>query len=309
MEAIRCEQLSKRYKDVQALKPLDLIVEAGSIFGFLGRNGAGKTTTMRLLAGLARPTSGSAWIMGVETTQADSTARQKFGYLPQDPAFYNWMTPREYLNYVASLFQMDAAERVRRADEMLELAGLKDAAKRHIGGFSGGMHQRLGIAQAFIHRPPVLLLDEPTSSLDPAGRYEVLEMIAGLRGQATVFLSSHILSDIERVCDTVGIIHQGQLLLVAKRDELLARYATNVIALQVEQESLPALDGFAARMKAQPWVVGTTINESELRISVSDPATSKQALWPLVAEHGLALSRYEWIRPSLEEIFLTLSQS
>ncbi|MBN1937434.1 MAG: ABC transporter ATP-binding protein [Anaerolineae bacterium] len=309
MDAIRCAGLSKNYRDVQALKPLDLTVEAGSIFGFLGRNGAGKTTTMRLLAGLARPTSGSAWIMDIEATQADSTARQQFGYLPQDPTFYNWMTPREYLHYVAALFQMDAAERQQRVDEMLELAGLKDAAKRHIGGFSGGMHQRLGIAQAFIHRPPVLLLDEPTSSLDPAGRYEVLEMIAGLRGQVTVFLSSHILSDIERVCDTVGIIHQGQLLLVAKRDELLARYATNVIALQVERESLPALDGFVAQVQAQPWVVGTTINEDELRISVSDPATSKQALWPLVAEHGLALSRYEWIHPSLEEIFLALSQS
>lgn len=309
MEAIRCAGLSKNYREVQALKSLDLVVKAGSVFGFLGRNGAGKTTTMRLLAGLARPTAGAAWIMDVDVTQADSTARQKFGYLPQDPTFYNWMTPREYLNYVAALFQMDAAERKRRVDEMLELAGLKEAARRHIGGFSGGMHQRLGIAQAFIHRPPVLLLDEPTSSLDPAGRYEVLEMIAGLRGQVTVFLSSHILSDIERVCDTVGIIHQGQLLLVANRDELLARYATNVIALQVERESLPALDGFAAHVKAQPWAVGTTINEDELRISVSDPAASKQALWPLVAEHGLALSRYEWIRPSLEEIFLTLSQS
>jgi ABC-2 type transport system ATP-binding protein len=307
MEAIRCERLSKTFGDVQALQPLDLAVEAGSIFGFLGRNGAGKTTTIRLLAGLAKPTTGTAWIAGVEATQIDSAARQLFGYLPQDPAFYAWMTAREYLGYVAGLFHIDGAERERRVEEMLALAGLEDAARRRIGGFSGGMQQRLGIAQAFIHRPPVLLLDEPTSSLDPAGRYEVLELIASLRGQATVFLSSHILSDVERVCDTVGIIHRGQLLLVAGRDELLAQYATNVISLQVERDSLPALDRFVADLQAQSWVAGVTADDNELRVAVLDPAASKRSLWPLVAEHGLALTRYEWIRPSLEEVFIQLS--
>jgi ABC-2 type transport system ATP-binding protein len=308
MEAIRCEQLSKTFGDVQALQPLDLAVEAGSIFGFLGRNGAGKTTTIRLLTGLAKPTTGTAWIAGVDTTQIDSAVRQVFGYLPQDPAFYAWMTPREYLDYLARLFRIDGAERKRRVEEMLELAGLKDAAGRRIGGFSRGMQQRLGIAQAFIHRPPVLLLDEPTSSLDPAGRYEVLELIASLRGQATVFLSSHILADVERVCDTVGIIHQGQLLLVAKRDELLAQYATNVISLEVERpEGLPALDRFVAELQVQSWVTGITSSDNVLRIAVNDPAQSKRALWPLVSKHGLALNRYEWIRPSLEEIFIRLS--
>jgi ABC-2 type transport system ATP-binding protein len=307
MEAIRCERLSKTFGDVQALHPLDLAVEAGSIFGFLGRNGAGKTTTIRLLTGLAKPTTGTAWIAGVDTTQIDSAARQVFGYLPQDPAFYAWMTAAEYLGYAAGLFQIDGPERKRRVEEMLELAGLKDAARRRIGGFSGGMQQRLGIAQAFIHHPPVLLLDEPTSSLDPAGRYEVLELIASLRGQATVFLSSHILADVERVCDTVGIIHQGQLLLVAGRDELLAEYATNVISLQVERDSLPAVDRFVAALQAQPWVAGIASSDNVLRIAVNDPALSKRALWPLVSEHSLALARYEWIRPSLEEIFIRLS--
>ena len=307
MEAIRCEQLSKTFGDVQALQPLDLAVEAGSIFGFLGRNGAGKTTTIRLLTGLAKPTTGTAWIAGMDTTQIDSAARHVFGYLPQDPAFYAWMTPREYLGYVASLFQIDGAERERRVEEMLELAGLKDASRRRISGFSGGMQQRLGIAQAFIHRPPVLLLDEPTSSLDPSGRYEVLELIASLRGQATVFLSSHILADVERVCDTVGIIHHGQLLLVANRDELLAQYATNVISLELERDSLPAVDRFVADLQARSWVAGITSNDNVLRVAVHDPAASKQALWPLVAEHGLALTRYEWIRPSLEEVFIQLS--
>ncbi len=304
---IRCENLGKRFGDVQALKSLNLSIPAGSIFGFLGRNGAGKTTTIRLLAGLARPTSGSAWVAGVETTRPDSTARHVFGYLPQEPAFYGWMTAAEYLDYGGRLFQIDPVERRQRVDEMLELVGLEDAAGRRIGGFSGGMLQRLGIAQALFHRPPVLLLDEPTSSLDPAGRYAVLDLIDRLRDQATVFLSSHILGDVERVCDTIGIIRQGELLLVAGRDELLDRYATNVIALEVEPDSRPLLDNFLVHLEEQPWLAGVTADGTYLRISVDDLTAAKQALLPLVVEHDLLLSRYEWERPSLEDVFLKVS--
>ncbi len=308
MEAIRCEGLSKRFGAVHALKSLDLSVPAGTIFGFLGRNGAGKTTTIRLLTGLARPTSGAAWVAGVEITSTDHQAREMFGYLPQDPAFYNWMTAREYLDYVARLFRIRPPERRRRVDEMLALAGLTPVAGRRIGGFSGGMQQRLGIAQALIHRPPVLLLDEPTGSLDPAGRRDVLEFIASLRGQVTVFFSSHILSDVERVCDTIGILHEGQLVLVAGRDELLARYATNVMALEIEPESLENLEAFIAHLKAQPWVTGVTRQDNLVHIAVNNMASGKRAVWPLVAEYHLSLARYEWIRPSLEEIFLSLSR-
>ena len=305
--AIRCENLSRRYGEVQALKSLDLSIPSGSIFGFLGRNGAGKTTTIRLLAGLARPTSGSAWIAGVETTRPDSTARHVFGYLPQEPAFYGWMTAAEYLDYGGRLFRMAPAERRQRVGQMLELVGLEDAAGRRIGGFSGGMVQRLGIAQALFHRPPVLLLDEPTSSLDPAGRYAVLDLIDRLRGQVTVFLSSHILGDVERVCDTIGIIRQGQLLLVAGRDELLDRYATNVIALEVERDSRPLLDNFVAHLQEQPWVAGVTGDGSRLRVTVDDVAAGKRSLLPLLVEHNLIVSRYDWERPSLEDVFLKVS--
>ena len=137
--AIRCLGLSKQYGEIAALKPLDLTVNRGSIFGFLGRNGAGKTTTIRLLTGLAQPSSGQTWVDGVETTTADSAARSRFGYLPQEPAFYGWMTALEYLDYVGKLCQMNRAARRRRIDEMLTLVKLTDAAKRPIRGFSGGM--------------------------------------------------------------------------------------------------------------------------------------------------------------------------
>ena len=305
--AIRCQGLTRHYGEVKALEDLDLEVPTGSIFGFLGRNGAGKTTTIRMLAGLAHPTRGQAWIMGIETTAADSSARRTFGYLPQAPAFYNWMTPLEYLGYCGKLFGLSPQELRTRRDEMLELAGLTGAARRKIGGFSGGMIQRLGIAQAMIHNPPVLILDEPTSALDPAGRYEVLDLIHSLRGRVTVFLSSHILSDIERVCDTVAIIHNGRLQLVAGRDELLNRYATSSVEMEVEPADLPKLQAFAEIAKAQPWVNSVLLDQTRLRLSLGDLEQGRQALLPLVVQHNLVLSRYQWVRPTLEEIFLEVS--
>jgi ABC-2 type transport system ATP-binding protein len=305
--AIRCQKLSKSYGEVKALWSLDLTVSPGSIFGFLGRNGAGKTTTIRLLTGLGHPTTGSAWVNGVETTKADSSAREQFGYLPQDPAFYKWMTPVEYLDYVARLFRMDREQRVRRTEEVLQQVGLSPAARRQIGGFSGGMVQRLGIAQALMHQPPVLFLDEPTSSLDPAGRYDVLELIDGLRGLVTVFLSSHILADVERVCDTIGIIHEGRLLLVADRDELLARYATNVIALEFDRSTADLIDAFLSRLQALPWVLSATQENNQVRVAVVDVDLAKKAVLPLVVESGAILNKLEWVRPSLEEIFLKIS--
>lgn len=306
--AIRCENLSRRYGEVEALQPLNLEVPAGAIFGFLGRNGAGKTTTIRLLTGLARPSTGRAWVAGVETTQADSATRAQFGYLPQAPAFYGWMSGHEYLDYVARLFLLDKTVRQKRVAEMLELAGLADAARRPIRGFSGGMVQRLGVAQAMIHNPPVLLLDEPTSALDPAGRYELLSFIEQLRGQVTVFLSSHILGDVERVCDTIGIIHKGKLLLVAGRDELLAQYATDVLLLELNEDDGEALSGFVRAVQTLPWVTAVSQQNGRLRINVSDLPTARRALLPLVVQQGLVLNRYEWVRPSLEEIFLQISE-
>lgn len=305
--AIRCLNLRKEYGEVIALAGLDLAIPTGATFGFLGRNGAGKTTTIRLLTGLATPTSGAAWVAGVETTKADSGARRAFGYLPQAPTFYGWMTPVEYLDYVAGLFAMPAAERRERVAEVLALVDLEDAARRRIRGFSGGMVQRLGIAQALVHRPPVLFLDEPTSSLDPAGRYAVLDLIQQLRDHVTVFLSTHILGDAERVCDVVGIIHEGHLLTVAPRDELVAQYATNVAALEFDPQSWDAIPALAAQLEQLPWVAGVSHDSNSLRVSASDPATARQALLPQLVSHGAVLSRYEWVRPTLEEIFLEIS--
>ncbi|HNT25485.1 MAG TPA: ABC transporter ATP-binding protein [Anaerolineales bacterium] len=308
--AIECQGLTRHYGKVKAVEDLDLRVPYGSVFGFLGRNGAGKTTTIRMVTGLAHPTRGRAWVAGIETTSADSSARRMFGYLPQSPAFYNWMTPVEYLDYSARLFDLSPSQARQRISEVLEVVGLKDASRRRIGGFSGGMLQRMGIAQALVHSPPVLLLDEPTSALDPAGRYEVLDLIARLRGQVTVFLSSHILADIERVCDTVAIIREGRLALVAGRDELLESYAVD--AVELEFEHIPANPApipplFLEALQGQPWVSGIAANGHILRVSVNNTAQARPALLALAAQHELHLTRLEWVRPTLEEIFLKVS--
>ncbi len=305
--AIRCEGLTRYYGEVKAVEDLNLAVPYGSVFGFLGRNGAGKTTTIRMLTGLAHPTAGSAWVAGVETTEADSSARRTFGYLPQSPAFYNWMTPKEYLGYCARLFEMSPVETKRRIDEILELVGLQQAAKRRIGGFSGGMVQRLGIAQAMVHDPPVLFLDEPTSALDPAGRYEVLDLISQLRGHVTVFLSSHILADIERVCDTVAIIRNGRLELVAGKDELLEQYAVSAVVLEFDHDQLPVPQAFLDALQSRPWVASVTPDQNSLRVAVRNLEIGKHELLPMIVNHGLVLNRYEWVRPTLEEIFLKVS--
>lgn len=307
MDAIRCEGLSRTYGSVKALDQLNLVVETGSVFGFLGRNGAGKTTTIRLLTGLARPTSGAGWVAGLIATDGDDTARETFGYLPEEPAFYSWMTPNEFLDYVGRLFGLGGEARRQRTDELLELAGLNDARRRRIGGFSRGMRQRLGLAQALMHRPAVLFLDEPTSALDPAGRRDVLELIDTLRGQTTVFLSSHILADVERVCDTIGIIHEGRLLMVEDRERLLAQYAANVAILEFDSFDSQVMEQMIASLQQWPWITSTSAEANVLRLTVSDVITAKRELLEIVAQQDAVLSRYEWVRPTLEDIFLQIS--
>lgn len=307
MQAIRCAGLSRRYGKVDALSDLDLSVNQGVVFGFLGKNGAGKTTTIRLLTGLARPTAGQFWIDGVQSFDGPGNARRQFGYLPEEPAFYSWMTPNEFLEYVGKLYGLETAERRIRISELLELTDLKAAEKRKIGGFSRGMRQRLGLAQSLIHRPPVLFLDEPTSALDPSGRRAVLDLIDSLRGKTTIFLSSHILDDVERVCDRIGIIREGKLLLVADRDELLERYASNVVILEFDQSNLPFPEEFLNKLDSIEWIDSIIYDSAQIRLNVSDVKQSKRELLRVVSDSGLILNRYEWVRPSLEEIFLRIS--
>ncbi|GIV96704.1 MAG: ABC transporter ATP-binding protein [Herpetosiphonaceae bacterium] len=303
--AIRCEGLVKRYGEIVALDGLHLDIPAGTIFGFLGPNGAGKTTTVRLLTGLATPTAGRAYVAG-SAIPGDTQLRQKIGYLDQHPQFYPWMSGREFLHFIGELFGLRGAELRSRTDEVLELTGLTDAARRRIGGYSGGMRQRLGLAQALINRPQVLFLDEPASSLDPAGRRDVLEIIAGLRGRTTVFMSTHILADVERVCDRVAIINKGRLVVESSVTELQAQYAQPIFILEPEPGQEHAIEALIDELQTQPWASSVTADQGEIRIIADDPVVASRSILPRVAHHGIVLLRFERGRPSLEDIFLRL---
>ncbi len=304
--AVETRSLTKRYGRVVALEGLDLTIPSGSIFGFLGPNGAGKTTTLRILAGLARATAGSGTVAGVPIGGTDGRLARSIGYLDQDPRFYGWMTGRELLELVGRLHGLDGSDLRRRVDEVLQIVGLTEAAGRSIGGYSGGMRQRLGIGQAIINQPRVLFLDEPVSSLDPEGRRDILDIINHLRGSATVFMSTHILNDVERVCDRVAILNVGHLVVEGPIDELLDRYAQPIYELQPEPQQPGALERLANAIRTEPWASEIRTTPDTVRVFVSDPKQAGPSLLPLVAHTGVTLMRFERARPSLEDVFLRL---
>ena len=298
--------LTKRYRLDVALDHLDLDVPAGCVFGFLGPNGAGKTTTLRLLTGLARPTEGSATVAGIDATSGGRALAERIGALDQDPRYYGWMTGRELLAFVGRLHGLDGLALRSRVDEVLETIGLVDAANRRIGGYSGGMRQRLGIGQAMLPRPSVLFLDEPVSSLDPAGRRDVLELIGRLRGTCTVFMSTHILNDVERVCDRVGILNNGRLIAEAPMDELLASHARPILELDPEPGQDAAIAALVATLRAQSWTRDVRVESGLVRVFVTDAERAATEMLPLVVASGVRVGRFERVRPTLEDVFLAL---
>jgi ABC-2 type transport system ATP-binding protein len=306
---VSCRNLTKRFggaDGVLAVDGLDLDVPAGSVFGLLGPNGAGKTTTLRLLIGLARPSGGDITIDGRPVTPADAT-RRGIGVLDQDPRYYGWMTGRDLIEFAGRLQGLSASEARSRATGTLERVGLGEAARRRVAGYSGGMRQRLGIAQALVAEPRLLLLDEPVSSLDPAGRRDLLELIAELRASATVIFSTHVLADVERICDRVGIMDHGRLVIEAPLDDLLARYALPLYRIDSERGQEAGMSRLAATLRATPWVDSVTEESGgRLLVSVADEAAASAGLLSLLAGSGVRLSVFERVRPTLEDVFLRL---
>ncbi|HSM38108.1 MAG TPA: ABC transporter ATP-binding protein [Candidatus Limnocylindrales bacterium] len=304
--AISAHGLGKRYGRVLALDGLDLEVPAGSVFGFLGPNGAGKTTTLRLLTSLANADAGEARVLGVPVGDGEPNRRGLIGYLDQDPRFHGWMKGRELLELVGNLYGMRGAELRARIDETLDVVGLADAGRRAIGGYSGGMRQRLGLAQAILNRPPVLLLDEPVSALDPEGRRDVLSAIRALGGQSTVLFSTHILNDVERICDRVAILDRGRLVTEGPMDELLARYARPVYVVEPDHPNGQAVEELAAPLRALDIVTAVEVAASGVRVAISDHPEAAQRLLAAVAASGMPIARFEQQRPTLEDVFLQL---
>src|SRR5512139_3379758 len=252
------EELSKSFGEVHALKSLDLRVPLKSIFAFLGPNGAGKTTTIKLLLGLIKPTRGGGKILGMDIVRDSVHIRARLVYLPQDARFYEHMTARQTLDYTARFFYAGPKSQIdRRVNAMIELVGLDGKADRPIKGFSGGERQRLGIAQAEVNYPDLLILDEPAANLDPQGRRDVLDVMSRIRKYATIFYCTHILDDVQRVSDQVAIVNQGELVTQASIDELLG--GTNELVYSVTLKGSAGDQNLASaytQINQQPWISG-----------------------------------------------------
>ncbi|HEX3272420.1 MAG TPA: ABC transporter ATP-binding protein [Ktedonobacterales bacterium] len=307
--AVSCAGLTKRYGSVVALDQLTLDAPTGSIFGLLGPNGAGKSTLIRLLTGQAAPTAGHAQVLGLDVTSAGMALSKRISVLDQAPRYYGWMRGRELLAFVGELFGLRGTALRSRVDEVLALTGLSDAASRRISGYSGGMRQRLGLAQALINRPEVLFLDEPASALDPAGRHEILDIIAGMRGAATVFMSSHILGDVERVCDTVAILDNGRLIVAAPLAQLQERYAQPVYELELQPGQDTQGEQLVAALRSSPWAGDVAVDHGVVHVTARDADAASREILSLVLAQGVALQRFERSRPTLEDIFLRLTDS
>jgi ABC-2 type transport system ATP-binding protein len=304
---ISTEGLRRSFGKVQALKALDLRVPQKSIFAFLGPNGAGKTTTIKLLLGLLKPSGGGGRILGMDIVNDSVDIRARIGYLPQDARFYEHMTARQMLDYTARFFFAGPqAEIDRRVNEMLELVGLEAKADRPIKGFSGGERQRLGIAQAEVNDPDVLILDEPAASLDPQGRRDVLEVMSRLREYATIFYCTHILDDAQRVSDQVAIVNQGELVTQGPIEDLLAGTGEAIYAVTLRGDAQRAY----TQISRLPWVSGIEVNQAgdatTWQVSVTDEAAAQDQLMGLLVSSGLKVSNFGRQEHNLEDVFIKI---
>jgi len=225
--------LSKSFGTNKVIDDISFDVPEGSIFGFIGANGAGKTTTMNMILGFLEPDGGEITVCGEKVVYGETI--KSIGYLPDVPEFYNYMKPTEYLSLCGELSGMSKIKIKERSKELLALVGLSKA-NRKIGGFSRGMRQRLGIAQALLGEPKLLICDEPTSALDPIGRKNILDILTAVRGKTTVIFSTHILSDVERICDRVAFLHKGKIVLSSSISDLKVQHKSKTITLEFEQE-------------------------------------------------------------------------
>jgi ABC-2 type transport system ATP-binding protein len=303
---INTTALSKSFGDVDALKPVDLTVPQHAIFGFLGPNGAGKTTFMKLLLGLIRPSSGAGQIFSKDIVADSIEIRSRVGYLPQEPRFYQYMTARETLEFTARFFFSGPKIEIdNRVSEMLDLVGLNDKADRPIQGFSGGERQRLGIAQAQVNYPELLILDEPAASLDPLGRRDVLAVMERLREHTTIFYSTHILNDVQQVSDTVAILNNGELAAHGPIETLLKQGQDVAYSMNVQGDVARA----QKTMTAQPWVASVDTSPQELStkmtVTVTDEtAAQTQLLRLLMTDEQLVVEDFGRKTYALEEVFL-----
>jgi len=301
MGILEIKQLYKRFGHHEVLKGLDMDVPEHSIFGFVGQNGAGKTTTMKIILGLLKADSGSVTVCGEKVTYGETKTNRNIGFVPDVPEFYGYMNPMEYLKLCGEITGLPKNKIKSRSEELLELVGLKDE-KRKIGQFSRGMKQRLGIAQALLNEPKLLICDEPTSALDPIGRKEILDILLAAKGKTTIVFSTHILSDVERICDHIAVLHDGKLALCGTLSEIKKRHRYNGFILEFENEKDASLFENAEELK-QPSISlsrdGTTV-----RVFLTDRNMDGHFLLSVLSQKRVVPLKFEVMEPTLETLFM-----
>lgn len=301
MPLVRVEQLVKSFGSTQAVRGISIDIAEGRCVTLLGPNGAGKTTTLRMLAGLLAPTSGKIEFAGANGTDL----RSMIGYLPQYPAFYTWMTGKEYLVFVGQLARMKRSAAEERADELLAEVGLSDAARRRIGGYSGGMKQRLGLAQAMMHRPKLVIMDEPVSALDPIGRREVLDMMRKLKEQTTILFSTHVLPDAQEITDDLFIMNHGKIVVSGGMRELIEQHREPVIRLRSEH----SLENRMAELAALAGVESARWKGDYAELVFADLEAGRLALMRYIADEQIPVRKLELAELSLEDLFMKAVQA
>lgn len=298
MEVLVIQDLKKNFGSKEVLCGLNLSVPKHSIFGFIGKNGAGKTTTMKAILGLLKPDDGEIFCLGEKVHFGQTNTNRYIGYLPDVPEFYSYMTPLEYLTFCGEVSRMNKADIVTRSKELLGLVGLGQECHR-IKGFSRGMKQRLGIAQALLNRPKLLICDEPTSALDPVGRKEILDILLAAREQTTVLFSTHILSDVERICTEAAFLNNGKIAMQGTIAELRNKRSSDGFIIEIGQkgaaDALIKAFGDLKRTKQNALI----FHGSEDRFF---------SIMQYIAENKIPVQRIEQIEPTLESLFLEVTK-
>ena len=293
MECLKISGLKKSFGDKDVLKGIDMSVPEGSVFGFVGRNGAGKTTTMKAILGLLRVDEGEIFVQGKRVRFGQTETNRFIGYLPDVPEFYSFMTAREYLNLCGQSLKMKDADINKRSDELLALVGLEGENHR-IKGYSRGMKQRLGIAQALLGSPKLLICDEPTSALDPIGRREILDILSSVKGETTVLFSTHILTDIERICTDVAFIKDGKIAKQGRVSDMKALGRGEDILVEVSSES---------EINALLLEFSNCRKSKELEVILSGEDGTMKRLLEFVSQNRIDIRRIQRVEPSLENLF------
>ena len=298
MDVLTIQSLKKNFGSKEVLRGLDLSVPEHSIFGFIGKNGAGKTTTMKAILGLLKSDSGEIYVMGEKVHFGQTNTNRHIGYLPDVPEFYSYMTPHEYLTLCGEVCGMSKADIATRSNELLDLVGLEQERHR-IKGFSRGMKQRLGIAQALLNRPKLLICDEPTSALDPAGRKEILDILLTAKEQTTVFFSTHILSDVERICTEAAFLNDGKIAMQGTISELRNKRSSNGFIIEMEKKEVTdtLAKAFCKLQRTEENVLVYQGDEDHFF-----------DIMKYISENKIPITKIERIEPTLESLFLEVTK-